>query len=295
MEQEKKVRISADCICDLPQKYLTDMGIDLMYYYIRIGENSFQDTFEIDAVNVLEHMEGDTDAVAMSEPPSVTEYREFFEQHAAEGPRIHICAAAHMSGGYGRAAEAAVGMKDLVVLDSGQVSGGHGLVVLMAARMAEEGCSLQEIADRLERDKKRVRSSFIVSTMTYLLRNRMIEKGLHFPKFLNAPLQFIHPFLQLRDSTVKIGSVYFGSMEKCSKCYIKKCLKGNRRVDTRVLFLTSAGCSWETVQKIRNEVEKYVRFEHVELVKASGTITCNCGPGAFGLLFIEREPASGGT
>ena len=58
----------------------------------------------------------------------------------------------------------------LHVIDSMNLSTGIGLQVLYAASLAEEGLSAQEIVELVENRRSKVRSSFVVETLTFLAR-----------------------------------------------------------------------------------------------------------------------------
>ncbi len=65
--------------------------------------------------------------------------------------------------------------------------------------------------------------------------------------------------------------------------------KHSRQIDTRVLFITYAGCTVKQIDEIARIVEKYIHFDKVILQKASATVSSNCGIGTFGLMFARKE------
>ena len=73
-----------------------------------------------------------------------------------------------------------------------------------------------------------------------------------------------------------------------NRSYVRKLLRHSKDIDRRVLFLTYAGCSVRQLDDIMAEVDRYIRFDHVILQKASATVSSNCGVGTFGLMFIRR-------
>ena len=77
-------------------------------------------------------------------------------------------------------------------------------------------------------------------------------------------------------------------MKRAVRHYVKTLLKHNKQIDTRLLFLTYAGCSVHQIDEILEEVEHYAHFDHVILQKASATVSSNCGVGTFGLMFFRK-------
>ncbi len=78
-------------------------------------------------------------------------------------------------------------------------------------------------------------------------------------------------------------------MQRVNRKYVKRLLRRSAQIDTRVLFLTYAGCSVRQLDEIVEEVQKYVDFQNIIVQKASATVSSNCGVGTFGLMFIRSN------
>lgn len=78
-------------------------------------------------------------------------------------------------------------------------------------------------------------------------------------------------------------------MRRMDRKYVKALLRNSGQIDTRLLFLTYAGCSVRQLDEILAEVEKYVKFDKIILQKASATVSSNCGIGIFGLMFVRKR------
>lgn len=78
-------------------------------------------------------------------------------------------------------------------------------------------------------------------------------------------------------------------MQRARRGYVRKLLHHAQQIDTHIAFLTYAGCSVRQLNEIKEEVEKYVKFDRLILQKASATISSNCGVGVFGLMFIRKK------
>ena len=151
--------------------------------------------------------------------------------------------------------------------------------------MAQDGESVEEICSKLNKLKERISTSFIVPSPDTLYRNGKIGKiVMNLCDALN-----LHPILYLSQNKIKLRGVVMGKLDKAYKKYIRKQLMHRNKIDTRILFITYAGCSVKQLEQIREEVEKYVYFEHVEYQKASATISSNCGIGAFALIFMRDK------
>ena len=97
----------------------------------------------------------------------------------------------------------------------------------------------------------------------------------------------LHPMLSLKDSKITCTGIFAGAWERAFRKYVRRCVRGKRDIDTRLLFLTHAGYSQSTIEEIKKEVGKYQRFEHIIVQQASAAISSNCGAGTFGLIYVR--------
>ena len=98
----------------------------------------------------------------------------------------------------------------------------------------------------------------------------------------------LHPVLHMSQNKLKLWKMEIGNMQRMDKKYVKALLHNSKQIDTRLLFLTYAGCSVRQLNEILEEVEKYAKFDKIILQKASATVSSNCGIGIFGLMFIRK-------
>lgn len=284
-KRKKKVIVTTDCVCDLPQEWLEQYEIMSMYYYVYTKQGRFCDVKEISSDNLLKYMQDEKNTARSSCAP-VEEYESFFAEALGKAEKVvHISMASRSSDGFYTASAAAKGFDNVVVVDSGHLSSGMGMMVLTAAKLAQDGESAEAICKELMQLKDRVSTSFIVPTPENLYRNGKVGKGV---RDLCYALN-LHPVLYLAQNKIKLRGVEIGSVEQAYKKYIKRQMRGKKKIDKRLLFLTYAGCSVKQLEEIQKEVEKYVHFEHIQWQKASATISSNCGIGAFGLLYMRKK------
>ncbi|MDE7177998.1 MAG: DegV family EDD domain-containing protein [Lachnospiraceae bacterium] len=283
--RKRKVAITADCICDLPKDLLERFKIRLMYCYVHTGEGRFCDLFEISSDSLLAYLETEGNQ-AHSSTADPSEYEYFFAETLTEAEHVlHITATADLSGAYPNASQAAASFDNVTILDSGHISSGHGLMVLYAAMLAEEGKTVPEICKALETYKERVFSNFLVPSTATLHRCGKVSGAVH---KLCAILNF-HPVLAMSKNRLKLWRIETGNMHRATRQYVKKLLSHSAQIDSRLLFLTYAGCSVAQIDEILSIVERYVKFDKIVLQKASATVSSNCGIGTFGLMFVRKD------
>mgnify|MGYP002471518798 FL=1 len=283
--RKRKIAITADCICDLPKNLLERFHIRLMYCYVHTGEGRFCDLFEISSDSLLAYLQKDG-SHSHSSTADPSEYEYFFAKTLKEAEHvIHITATADLSGAYPNATQAAKTFDNVTVIDSAHISSGHGLMVLYAARLAEEGYGVDEICEALDEYRERVFSNFLVPGTATLYRNGKVSGAVH---RLCTVLK-LHPVLSMSRNKLKLWCIESGNMHRVISLYIKKLFKHSRQIDTSILFVTYAGCSVKQIDEIVEITEKYIHFDQVILQKASATVSCNCGVGTFGLMFVRKE------
>lgn len=283
--RKRKVAITADCICDLPKELIEQYQIKLMYCYVHTKEGRFCDLFEVSSDSLLNYLQTEGN-YAHSSTASPAEYEYFFADVLEKAEHvIHITATIDLSGAYPNATQAGRSFGNVTVYDSNHISSGHGLMVLYAAAMAEEGKNVQEICEALDEYKETVCSNFLVPSTAVLCRNGKVSNMVD---MVCSGLN-LHPVLHMSQNELKLWRIEAGNMKNVRRRYVKQLLRHSKQIDTSLLFLTYAGCTVQQLEEILEEVEKYVHFDKVITQKASATVSSNCGVGVFGLMFVKKK------
>jgi len=283
--RKRKIAITAECICDLPEEWINKLQIGLMYCYVHTGEGRFCDLFEVSSDSLLNYLnvEGNHAHSSTADP---SEYEYFFADELETAEQVlHITATMDLSGAYLNATQASKNFDNVTVIDSGQISSGHGLMVLYAASLAEKGKSVKEICAALELFRNRVCSNFFVPNTETLFRNGKIGSVVH----KLCRVFHLHPVLGMSGNKLKLWKIETGALQKASRRYVKRLLRNSKQIDPSVLFVTYAGCTVRQQEELLEEVKKYVDFENIILQKASATVSSNCGVGTFGLMFVRKK------
>ena len=284
-KKRKSIVITSESVADLSPELVEKYGIAIIPHKVRTEEGLFKDGKEIETQGVLKYME-DPDHIVLPQGPTVKEAEEFFsKQLAIANNVIHISISSKIEhSGYGPALEASKSFDNVFVIDSSHLSSGQGLMAVVAAKMAESGLSAEQIVKELEAYKKKIHTSFIVDNLDFLSRAGQVGSGTaNIVKSLMG-----RPVLKLRKGKMGVGMTYFGAREQAWKAYISSVLSNASRIDTSILFVTYVGLSKRDTDWIREQVEKHVHFDEIYFKQASPAISVNCGPGTFGLLYIEK-------
>lgn len=285
---DKRIGITTDCGCDLPDEYLIANDIELVYFYMTTDRGRFRDREEMSSENVIEYFENGGSRI-MTEAPPENEYETIFKRRLERYDEIiHISISSGVSNSYKNAVAAREKLgeaKDKVhIVDSMHLSTGLGHIVIKAVEMRSGGSSAEEIINSINAMRKYVSTTFISRSTDYLYRNGRLGKHSH----QLCHLLHIHPILTLRDGKIVLKSVEFGNMDMASRRYIRKELRKISSIDKHRLFITHVGCRLKKITEIKEEIAKKGNFDEVIVTKASATISSNCGADTFGLLFVYK-------
>ena len=106
---------------------------------------------------------------------------------------------------------------------------------------------------------------------------------------LGANLLKLKPCIEVIDGKMKVVKKYRGSFEKCVLEYVKDRLVDREDLDYERIFITHTPVQDGLVEKVREAVAQYAPFTRVEVTQAGCTISCHCGPGTLGILFLRSR------
>lgn len=276
--------ISADSTCDLSSEQVESNNIRIIPLHIELGGKEYLDGEDVtpDDIYAYVYAGGDLAATAAVNPD---EYAARFKQWSSEYDFvIHINISADFSSCYQNAGLAAEGFDNVYVVDSRNLSTGHGLVVMEACRLAEEGLAPEEIVEKLNELTGRVEASFIVEHLSYLRKGGRCSSI----AALGANMLKLRPCIEVRDGKMAVGKKYRGNFDKCLQAYIHDKIAGRTDLDLRRIFITHSKLPDKTLQLAAQTVRELQSFSEVCDTDASCTVCTHCGPGTIGVLFIRK-------
>ena len=105
---------------------------------------------------------------------------------------------------------------------------------------------------------------------------------------LGANLLQLRPCIEVHDGKMQVGKKYRGSFERCIRQYVSDRLKGRTDIRTDRIFVTHSHCDAKTVEMVKQCVLEAQPFDTVYETVAGCTISCHCGPGCLGILFVRK-------
>lgn len=216
-------KIIADSCCDLSDNILKQHDIEMIPFYTTLdGTNYLRERVDISVADFYKRLKNEKVFPKTSFPP-VQDYVNIFRQYLElQQDVLYISMSSKLSGAYQAAMNVSENLKDeypnnkVFVFDSKQVSLAEGLLVLHAAKLRDEGLSLSETLDALQKMKTNLFAT--VDSLEYLQRGGRIGKV----SAIAGNLLNIKPIISMDD----------GELISCGK------IRGRRKAIDEIVSLT---------------------------------------------------------
>ena len=279
-----KIKILSDSTCDLSKALLDENDITLVPLTVIKNDEQFKDGLTITPDVIFEHV-ANGGSLCTTSANSVGEYQEWFEKYASDYDGvIHINIGSGFSSCYQNACLAAEDYPNVRVIDSMNLSTGQGLVVLEAARLAKEATDLDTLAATIQDFTTRVEASFLLSRLDYMVKGGRCSSVVA----LGANLLNLKPCIEVKNGKMSVVKKYRGNFEKCLPMYVKDRLADREDLTREILFVTKTPVSDVAYSAVMNAVNQYGNFKTTYETDAGCTVSCHCGPGTLGVLFVRK-------
>ena len=166
------------------------------------------------------------------------------------------------------------------VIDSQTVAGGLGLVVLSAARKAQDGTGMDELLEFTQKALKRSHFLVYFDTLKYLTKGGRIGKA---QGFLGSVLS-IKPILNLKDG--EMSPVTRVRSNSAGITYLNNYVNSFKNIDSILIEHTTSVESADQLAKIIGAAHPKVPILRSTVAPVAGTYA---GPNAFAVSVLEAE------
>ena len=279
-----KIKILSDSTCDLPKEVLEKYDITMVPLSVIKDGQSFTDGIDITPADIFMHV-ANGGSLCSTAAVNIGEYADIFAKYSPEyDGLIHINISAEFSSCYQNACLAAEEFDNVRVIDSRNLSTGQGLVVLKACELAETCDNLDEIAEKLHIFTEKVEASFLLDRLDYMVKGGRCSAA----AALGANLLNLKPCIEVKNGKMSVVKKYRGNYAKCLTTYIKDRLANRDDLDKCTLFVTRTPIADECLNAVKDTVALYNDFETTYWNEAGCTVSCHCGPGTLGVLFVRK-------
>ena len=126
--------------------------------------------------------------------------------------------------------------------------------------------------------------SFVLDRLDYMVKGGRCSAA----AALGANLLNLKPCIEVKDGKLGVVKKYRGNYTKCLQSYIKDRLEGRDNLGRELVFVTSTPVSEEAYAAVMNSVASYGKFDSIIETTAGCTVSCHCGPGTLGIIFVRN-------
>jgi len=286
------IALVTDSTCDLPAEILAKYQIEIVPLTVHFDEDTYYDKVDLDSEEFYKMMESAADLPTTSQP-SVGLFMDKYQKLAAEYDQIisiHLSSA--LSGTCESARLAAAQLDDLNVeiIDSKSTSTGLGFMVLLAAKMIKEGKNLEEIKDKILKEREKITIYFTVNELSYLEKGGRIGKA---QAFLGSIFNF-NPILELSAATGEITpKEKIRGYKKTNQKMIDLALnaaEGSEKVNFAYIYGKDSDNYQQLKELFEADLKAQDNFEYQLLENKIGTVlSSHTGPLVYGIVIYRGE------
>ena len=279
-ERKWKIAIVTDSTCDLPQELIDNYQINMMPININFGDNHYLDKVTLQPekfYSMLREADNHPKTSQVNENTFINLYSHLVS-HYDSVIAIHL--SDKLSGTFFSSQKAALKIsaefgKPISVLNSRNLSGSLGLIILRAAQAIEKGLSHNEVVAMTEKWIENTRIFVSVRTLKYMVRGGRVSAT----KGLIATILNINPIVSI-DKTGKafVFDKAFSQKSNMEKVmgHIRKISESNRIWNYIVLHANNA----KAAEWFSEKMETLTGRKPVSVVNISPVIGANAGEGA---------------
>ena len=279
------IKIVTDSTCDLPENVIQDLGITVVPLYINIFDKGFLDGVEISRQDFYTNLP-DYKVHPTTGIPGLNAFTKAYNALSSKGATkilsIHISESLSGTVGVAQTAARENNQIPVTVRDSGQLSLGTGFQVETAARMANEGKSMDEILAVLDDMMSRTFVTAGLQTLEYLRRSGRMNA---FVAGLGSLLQ-LKPILTMKNG--QPGSERVRTSSK-AEARIIEMLKEHQPIERFALLHTNAP---EEANAFYARIKDLLPDGEVFSMDITPVFGVHIGPGAVGYAIISKKPAA---
>lgn len=272
------IKIFTDGSADLPEPLLQEMGITLVPLSVHFENEQYKSN-----MNLREFYRKlkEERHLPKTSSPSPHDFYKYFQETPADEDILCIAVSSNLSSTYHHAVmgkemleEEEPGKRKIEILDSKNASLGLGLVVYKAARMAKEGCSMQELVQSAKRNIADVKNYFVLDSLENVIRGGRLDR------VRGAIASVLNIKLLMKASeegTLEVVEKVRGT-QNAIKRLIDKIEEAGHDFEKRILAVAHSNCEERAKEVIDTILQRYP-FKEVILSEMGPVIGTYAGEG----------------
>lgn len=279
------IRIVADSSCDISQEEAKKLNIEIIPMPVNFGNDTYFDGIDIDAQKFYEMLAKAKDLPTTSQPSPLEFIDRFKEVQESGDSLLLITLSSKISGSYNCAClyKDECGYENIEVVDSLSTVGQMQLLVLEAIKKRDEGkMNVHELADYLNKFKKRLRLIAVIDTLEYLHKGgRLSGAAKIFGTLLN-----IKPMIGIIDGEIRMINKKPGvnkAIEQLAQDF------DSYNIDTDCPILFGYSCTTDRMNMLIERLKKDHDLGEYKTASLGPVVGVHIGPGASYVTFAVKE------
>ena len=279
----RKIAITTESAADISAELQKRYDIHVMPMTVLIGDEEYKDGVDLTTTELFEKSKLYS-SVPKTSGISPHEYKLVFETLTEKGyDVVHVALGSKISSCFQNALFAANSLENVFVVDSESLSAGTAMLAFSASSLRKSGEKAAEIAKRLEAERKRISTSFVLEDTDFLLLGGRCKKG----EKLLSDLLSLKPTIDITDGELVPGKRFRGKGLEAMKKYIAEKLSSD--IDRRVCLLNYTALSSGEVNELCAFAKAQGGFESVIAEEAGCCIASHCGERCMGIIFKQAS------
>ena len=277
------VRILVDSSADYTAQEVKELNMELVSINITLNDKNYLDGVDITKDELYQTLV-ETETFPMTAQPSPQEFLDIFEDAKEKGDDVICVLLSSSLSGTCQSAHLCKNMAEydnIYIVDSLSATIGIKLIVDYANELRNQGMSAQEIVEKLEDVKSRIRIFAGVDTLEFLCRGGRVSRA----SAAIGELANIKPIITVTEE---------GKVAVAGKCLGKnKALRfltdklAENPVDENFPLYTIYTYGEDNTEKLEGKLEK-AGISVAGRLQVGATIGAHVGPGAFGFIYIGK-------
>lgn len=277
-------RILTDSTSDITQVQAREMNIQVVPLRILFENKEYHDGIDISTEEFYSKLAA-ADNLPQTSQPSPEDFVKIFEEaKSANEPILVITLSSSLSGTYQSAmlAKNICEYDNIYLVDSMTVTLGLKILVDYAITLRNNGKSVAEVCEILEKEKNRIRLFASVDTLEYLKKGGRLSGA----AALAGTLLNLKPIVKVEGGAVSMAAKARGTNNAFSK--IKGLIEEFGGIDETLPYTLGFTGTDDNLTQFEKFIEKNYNYTNCPVSPIGSTVGVHAGPGACGIAFFSK-------
>lgn len=282
----EKIKIICDSLSDITEKYIEKYDIEFMPLSIIIGDKQYRDRLDLSGEDFYKIIRNEK-VIPKTSQITYADFYNVFEKYLKQGYKVlYISAASTATGTYQSAmmAKNDIGSEDIKVVDSNSLCFGIAVLLIEAGKLRDEGKSLDEIVDAIEKMKSRIYVTFSCDDLEFLSKGGRISST----KSAIGTVLGIKPICVVNNGLVDNVANARGKKNVASKIVEVAKSNGIKDLSNQTVFIGYSDDMKER-EKLKEAIKDAFNPKSTEYIMIGSGIGTHGGPGTTGFICLKDE------